>query len=639
MFSAATKSAHGPATEINYIESVFSTYLYTGTGASQTITNNIDLSGKGGLTWIKSRSDATGHRLTDTVRGATKSLASETNAAEVTESTGLTAFGSTGFTIGADADYNTSAATYCSWTFRKQPKFFDVVTYTGTGSAQNINHNLGSVPGMIIIKSTTNARNWAVYHKDVGNTTSLYLNGTGVPFAADIAYWNNTSPTSSNFTVNTWTANNESGQTYVAYLFAHDAGGFGTTGTDNVISCGSYTTDASGNATINLGYEPQYVLIKSSTASDYWQCLDVMRGFNVNGTDARLFPNDSLAEYTAVNIGYPTATGFYIDAQTVSTTFIYMAIRRPMKVPTDATTVFSPTYVSSVSAGTKSTTGFPIDMQLNSYLNGTSSNQAAMTRLIRISTNSTASGIGLVTSSTASESSLSYSLAWDNTGFQQFGAYAGAPGGFWNFSRRPGFFDVVCYTGAGSATTQAHNLGVAPELMIVKERSATNAWWIYHSATGNTNYSVLNTTAIPVASSQAWNNTTPTASVFSIGTGTPVNSSGNTFVAYLFATCAGVSKVGTYTGNGTTQAIACGFTGGARFVLIKRTDAVGGWYVYDTARGMTTLTDPYLLLNSTAAQSATLGSVTTTAGGFTVNATILAAINTSGASYIFLAIS
>ena len=100
------------ATAANYIEEMFSCFLYTGTGAALTITNNIDLSTKGGLTWIKGRSGATGHRLTDTARGATKSLASETTAAEATETTGLTAFGTTGFTIGADADYNTSAATY-----------------------------------------------------------------------------------------------------------------------------------------------------------------------------------------------------------------------------------------------------------------------------------------------------------------------------------------------------------------------------------------------------------------------------------------------------------------------------------------------------------------------------------------------
>jgi hypothetical protein len=119
-----------------------------------------------------------------------------------------------------------------------------------------------------------------------------------------------------------------------------------------------------------------------------------------------------------------------------------------------------------------------------------------------------------------------------------------------------------------------------------------------------------------------------------------MDNNGKANVAYLFATCAGVSKVGSYTGNGTTQTINCGFgAGGARFVLIKRTDSTGDWYVYDTARGMTVLTDPYLLLNSTAAETATLGSVTTVSTGFAVNASILAAINTTSASYVFLAIA
>ena len=133
---------------------------------------------------------------------------------------------------------------------------------------------------------------------------------------------------------------------------------------------------------------------------------------------------------------------------------------------------------------------------------------------------------------------------------------------------------------------------------------------------------------------------TPTSSTFSFITGNAVvNASGNTYVAYLFATCAGVSKVGSYTGNGTTQTIDCGFTGGARFVLIRRIDTSGNWYVYDTARGMTVLTDPYLLLNTTAAEVATLGSVTTVSTGFALNSAILAAINVSAGTYIFLAIA
>jgi hypothetical protein len=311
-----------------------------------------------------------------------------------------------------------------------------------------------------------------------------------------------------------------------------------------------------------------------------------------------------------------------------------------MKVPTTGTSVFTPLARTGTStSNTAVTAGFPVDA---AFIKASSTDKpwdvedrlrgggkymsfndtyAEVAGSPTATMNFTASNTGLLLGTDS----------WVNSSANSYANY---------FLRRaPGFFDEVCYTGTGSNTTQAHNLTVAPELMIVKSRSASANWTVYSSATGNTNALLLNDTTGSFAAATTWNNTTPTSSVFSIGTSSAVNTSTATYVAYLFATCAGVSKVGSYTGNGTTQAIACGFTGGARFVLIKRTDATGGWYVYDTARGMTTLTDPYLFANTDAAQTATLGSVTTTTGGFTVDATILAAINTNAASYIFLAIA
>ena len=214
-----------------------------------------------------------------------------------------------------------------------------------------------------------------------------------------------------------------------------------------------------------------------------------------------------------------------------------------------------------------------------------------------------------------------------------------ASAALWALQRSPGFFDVVCDTGTGSAHTISHNLQAVPELIIRKGRSDATQWEVYSSTLANTEKLVLNSTAAKATDTTAWNSTTPTSSVFTVGTGANVNTSSSTYVTYLFASCPGVSKCGSYTGNGTTQTINCGFTGGARFVLIKRTDSTGNWYVYDTARGMTTLTDPYLLLNSTAAETATLGSVTTVATGFALNSSILAAINVNAGTYIFLAIS
>jgi hypothetical protein len=255
-----------------------------------------------------------------------------------------------------------------------------------------------------------------------------------------------------------------------------------------------------------------------------------------------------------------------------------------------------------------------------------------------VSSRLTGSAVNLVTSSTAAE--VTNASTHDFNDNQGFVANVSASSMSWNvFKRAPSFMDVVCYTGTGANTTVTHNLGVAPELWIVKGRSGATAWQIGSTSLANTEYVVLNTTAAKATGATRWNSTYPTSSVFSLGTATETNTSAATYVAYLFATCAGVSKVGTYTGNGTTQTIDCGLTAGARFVLLKRTDTTGNWYVYDTARGMTVLTDPYLLLNSTAAEVATLGSVTTVATGFALDSTILAAINVSAGTYIFLAIA
>jgi len=204
------------------------------------------------------------------------------------------------------------------------------------------------------------------------------------------------------------------------------------------------------------------------------------------------------------------------------------------------------------------------------------------------------------------------------------------------FKRAPNFMDVTCYSGSASNQTLNHNLGVVPEMMIVKNRSSTANWMVYVQAVGNQDALYLNGNFTP-GTNTWWNNTTPTASVFTVGTTAATNASGSTFVAYLFATCAGVSKVFSYTGNGSSQTINCGFTGGARFVLIKRTDDSGDWYVWDTARGMVSGTDPSLLLNSTAAE-VNANSVYTTTTGFQIVSTA-AGINASGGTYIFLAIA
>jgi hypothetical protein len=354
-----------------------------------------------------------------------------------------------------------------------------------------------------------------------------------------------------------------------------------------------------------------------------------------------LSPNTSGAEASGAAIA-PTSTGLAITGLSTSgSTYVYIAIRRgPMKVPTSGTSVFSPVYVPTVVTGTKSTTGFPVDLQILSYTTGTTENQTFVDRLRGISTTATESGRLLISSSTAAEATTpAETRFWDNTGFQQQSYFSGGSAVYWNFRRAPSFFDEVCYTGDGSARTVTHNLGVVPELMIVKERGGTSQWYVYASPLGNTKALWLNITGQERIGDGYWNDTTPTSSVFSLGGVGAVNTSGDTYVNYLFSTCAGVSKVFTYTGNGSSQTINCGFTGGARFVLIKRTDDSGDWYVWDTARGMVAGNDPHLSLNSTAAEVTTDDSVDTDSTGFIVNQLSATNVNVTSATYIGIAIA
>jgi hypothetical protein len=311
-----------------------------------------------------------------------------------------------------------------------------------------------------------------------------------------------------------------------------------------------------------------------------------------------------------------------------------------MKVPTTGTSVFGLSARSGTGANATVTGGQTDDAVL------VKNRGSAVASLF----SSRLTGTGyLVTSSTAAEVAAGATILQANPWDVMDGVKVGTTDTITNdsastyinylFKRAPSFMDVVCYTGTGANATQTHNLGVAPELWIVKGRSGATAWQIGSTSLANTEYVVLNTTAAKATGATRWNSTYPTSAFFSLGTATETNTSAATYVAYLFATLAGVSKVGTYTGNGTTQTIDCGLTAGARFVLIKRTDSTGDWYVYDTARGMTTLTDPYWLTNTTAAEVATLGSVTTVATGFALNSTILAAINVNAGTYIFLAIA
>jgi hypothetical protein len=613
---------------------------------------------KGGLVWLKNRTSGAEHWLADTIRGAGFKLSTNSTGASVADNP-LTSFNANGFTTGPNnnSENNASGQLYTSWTFAEQPKFFDIVTWSGNSTAgRQIPHNLGSTPGMVIVKSLS-ADQWTTWHRSLTSGNYIVLNSSAAQTTAGAVnrFGNGSTtvdPTSTNFTVGSNGEVNESGKNYVAYLFAHNAGGFGPSGNDNVISCGSFTSNSSGGITtpVNLGFEPQWLLVKNRSA-DGWRIQDVMRGWSQTELQD-LSPNGAEAERALNNNpSYlsPTATGFSTPTPgifTANNTFVYVAIRRPTGVPTLGTQVYNATTFigDSVSNRNIATGGFS-DIVFSQRPSGAST--AMWTDRLR-------GGFSLGISTNQGDADSYWTLdGWynlaQNSGYSIGGtsySYSNAnAAAFYSGSlkRAAGFCDVVCYTGTGSATTQAHNLTVAPELMIVKRRTSAGTSWAVWATTLTADESLaLNTTAskTDVFSVGFWNSTFPTSSVFSIGSNVNTNGNGQPNLAYLFATCPGVSKVGSFTGTGGTQTINCGFgAAGARWLLVKRTDSTGDWYNFNSSFGFTSSSSPYLTINNQNAQVTGNNGCYADSTGFTLTSAASSTVNINGASYIFLAIA
>jgi len=606
--------------------------------------------GKGGLVWIKRR-DATEHNdLYDTERGVKKDLRTNATTAEGTEVNGLQAFNTNGFNVGSDGLVGGNGGEYVSWTFRKQTKFFDIVTYTGDGTAgRTISHNLGSVPGMIIVKITSGSDGWHVYHRKLNSGSSpedwyFQLNSTDAQID-NATIWNDTAPTDSVFTVGTNGGVNGNGSTYVAYIFAHNNndGGFGPTGSDDIIKCGSFTGVGSGAVNVNLGFEPQWIIVKNATRSEGWFIQDTIRGMAHADWEYLLSNENSAASGSATNRVVPTASGFTVNNNGSSAfgqsgdTVIYMAIRRgPLAAPTDATKVFQPRiYTGAGGSGQKISLNITPDMVIN-MSRSTSGDSPALNDRLR------GSGKEMYTSGTGGESSYpSQGMQLDHTNALRTQTYRDTNSATYvNFcwKRAPSYFEVCCYTGTGSARTVSHNLGVAPEMMWIKDRDDSEDWSVYHAGITNPeqNYLYLNNTGAVNQNANTikyWNHTNPTSSVFTVGDEGRVNQSGEKYVAYLFATVAGVSKMGNVVHSGSSTDVDCGFTSGARLVILKRTDATGDWYIWDSVRGIVSGNDPYLLLNSTAAEVTNTDYIDPLSSGFQISGDF-----TDG-TYIFYAVA
>ena len=625
------------------VDEVFSTTLWTGTGSSQTITNGIDVSSEGGLIWTKIRSVAAdSHYLFDTENGVNKSLMTDLTSALTTNNYGVSAFNNNGFTYN---DGYSSGKPYVAWTFRKAPKFFDIVKYTGNGSVRTIAHNLGSTPGMIVIKrlDSTIGGAWTVFHRsstDTDGKRGLLLNTTDSQYDYGGSSWDVSEMSSTHFGLGSANDMNGQDRLYVAYLFAHNNsdGGFGPDSDQDIIKCGSISHTNGSDTTVDLGFEPQWLMVKCSSTSGNWFIVDNMRGITTGGNDARLYADSSGTESEANSFDL-TSSGFILKSGFDTHTYIYMAIRRgPLAVPEDATDVFAVDDSSTTDIGGYTlNSNFPVDFYF--FKNKGGGDSISIPRLT----------VGdLRFNSTGAEDNRSSVMNFDsNTGVTRTSFQGGIDSVDYAFRRAPGYFDVVAYTGTGSSSARAvpHGLTVVPEMMWVKRRDSASGegWAVYHKGlNGGTDpedyYVSLNSTAAEANNFYRWADTAPTATNFYVTDN--LDASGGTFIAYLFATVAGVSKVGSYTGTGSALNIDCGFSSGARFVLIKSSTQATEWNFFDTARGIVSGNDPVLFLDATAAEVTNGDFIDPHSSGFTINyVTSLQGCNTNGQTYIFYAIA
>lgn len=612
---------------------VFSTYTFATN--NQRIYNNIDLANEGGMVWLKGR-HTVNHLIYDTNRGTTSSfLSSSTTSAENGSTFGISSFNSDGFTTSGFGGVDK----YVSWTFRKAPKFFDVVTYTG--NAQNnrqISHNLGQTPGLILVKNRDAGSDWAacLVAGPNGSGSISFLNKQDADSnASGSGSWFDGTCNDSVFTINNTSDINANGYDFVAYVFANNNsdGGFGPNG-DDIIKCGYYTGDgANEGQIIDIGFQAGFVITKRTSAIGDWFMWDEQRGMAYQGGDAKeLTAQSSAAENSTTKIE-PHPKGFRVKQGNTNGSGdvnFYLAIRRgTLNPPEDAANVFdidTATYTSTPMVPMFDA-NFTPDMGIVRYGRSSATVNAVLFRdmgdaYLRTQGTNTLTALG------GDEFEFMDGMSQPGNTTTDWIA--------WMWKRAPGYFDTALYLGNGQTSHQVtHNLGAVPEMMWIKCISSAQEWRVYHKDLGNTKSLQLNDSTTPQTNSVYWNNTTPTDSVFTVGSQASVNSNNQTFVGFLFGSISGVSKVGSYTGNGSNQNIDCGFSNGARYVLIKDVSASDNWYFFDTLRGINAGTDPFLRMDSTASEENTDDVVDYYSGGFNV----LGFINTSGRTYIFYAIA
>ena len=581
------------------------------------IYNGIDFS-DGGMVLIKNWESGNKDWLAvDTVQGVGIQNRPNKSDAKETHSALITSFNNDGITVANNSQSNNNGDRHQAFCFRKRAKFFDVVTYNGSSSAQSIAHNLGCEPGMIWTKKTNGNQQWAVYHRRLNGGSNPWNYRTRFPSATTESaqpYWNNTAPTSTHFTVGTDQETGVNGGEYVAYLFAHDQNAFGPDENKPMSFCGDYTGQGSNDATINCGFEPQFLIINRVTGgTSYFYVLDNQRGMSGYGlgNDPWMALNtDSVS--SGYSFGHFNSNGFVInqnnaDINSSGDRYIFYAIRAQdgqtspaiPKLPTDvfhvgygdATTDIIPQFKTNWKVSMGFTKNPTANENWNCFIRGNGNHTSG--HHLRLNTNDT------------NQSNSSYKPT-NHEGWMENESSVGNDV-FWTWRESSGFTRAF-YKGTGTAQYIPHKLGSQVEMMWIKNITNNRGWTVYHTnmnqgASGGADefYMYLNESDARVAGdNQRWDAHHPGTTNFRVGTSDDTNEGNQSFVCLMFRSVTGVSKCGYYTGSGSDNTVSLGFS--PRLIIIKRADSAGNWIILDTVNGLGTGADQENYLNNHYAQ-------------------------------------
>lgn len=501
----------------------------------------------------------------------------------------------TGFT----SNINTVWYSFCS-----RVGFFDTNTYVGNGQAgHTINHNLQCNPGMVIYKNLdVNDYNWEVWHKSLdmegGGSKNSVIN-LDLPSAgkADFGlWWNNTDPDKDSLHLGMQLSVNEDGTTFMYMAFADNP---------NFASFGQYIGNgsATGPEIGGIGWKPSFVLIKNIDSDSEWVIVDSLNGmgFNQNSSYLKVNSKVTVTDYAISQ----TSTGFKVITNSplfnkYNDRYIYMAIREiPCQVPATIEDMVNPYYTGDLSIG------------LSGSSTVINANQLAAKSLI-------VSGDDEITTTQQVISNTDPHIT---------------------FQSRPGFLDMTGYIGNGQSRNIYHSLYSIPQLMFIKDYD-TNKWCVFCSELGHDQHLYLNTNDAAMisndnsATSNLWTSN-HTSEQFSIGSNSMINQNGHKYMSFLFGNVPGLTKIGKYTGLGATRPVDCSFTNSVSFVLIKRIDAPGDWYMFST--DMNIDGEQILLLNTGTVVSGDY--MDPLNAGFTVVGGAPDDINAYGGEYIYFAIA